>query len=109
MDCLLTKKSNEIAHIESLLKNVPKESKDFTIDLVKDEEISCPMTHKVETTTFVDINEFVIRHEFEKLTILSDSDGIYKCPNDTGCYYSTSNYGDMERHFRIQTKVLCVC
>lgn len=109
MDCLLTKKSNEIAHIESQLKNVPKESNinDFTIDLVKDEEFSevdpCPMTNKIETATSVDINDFVIRHEFEKMTIMPSSDGIYKCPDDTGCYYSTSNYGDMERHFRIHT------
>ena len=103
MDCLLVKKSNEIAHLESQLKNVPKESNinDFTIDLVKDEFSvvdPCPMTNKV-----VDINEFVIRHEFEKMTIMPNSDGIYTCPDDTGCYYSTSNYGDMERHFRIHT------
>ena len=93
MDCLLTEKSDEIAHIESQLKNVPKESNinDFTIDLVKDEEFPevdpCPMTNKIETATSVDINDFVIRHEFEKMTIMPSSDGIYKCPDDTGCYY----------------------
>ena len=113
MDCLLTNKSDEIAYLKMQLKKFPTDSniEDFAIDLDNDsvESKYSPqgqITIDVSSarTTSVDVNEYVIRHEFKKLEIERNSVGVFECPNEAGCYYKTSNFGDMERHFRTHSK-----
>ena len=112
MDCLLTKKTDEIAHLKMQLKKSPDSNiEDFAIDLDNDSVESkyspqAQITIDVSSasTTSVDVNEYVIRHKFRKLEIERNFVGVFECPNEAGCYYKTSNFGDMERHFRLNSK-----
>ena len=113
MDSLLTKKSDEIAHLKMQLLQSPADSniEDFAIYLDKDSVESNYSPQPQITidvggagTTSVDVNEYVIRHEFTKLDIERNTVGVFECPNEAGCYYKTSNFGDMERHFRTHSK-----
>ena len=110
MDSLLAKKSDEIAHLKMQLLQSPADStiEDFAIDLDKDsvESNYSPqpqITIGVSSarTTSVDVNEYVIRHEFKKLEIERNSVGVFECPNEAGCYYKTSTkYHNGEGYIR---------
>ena len=51
-------------------------------------------------TPSMDVNDYVICNEIKSFEIMPNDDGVFVCPNESGCSYQTTWHTVMKRHIR---------